>query len=164
MLDDEIVPIGDAPGRFDGFANQADVVKLAEGSPEATVVVNDGKRFHVLRSTATTLGGKATAPTLPKGWTVIEVKEPTDTAPDDAFAQDYRAAREFVRVRPGDEVSPPARPGHAPRGRRDRVGRRADQRYVEGKVNVALWLPTAGRHLPPKVVPTGTTRRRGPRS
>jgi hypothetical protein len=155
LLDDEIVPIGDAAGRFDGFADQADAVKLATGSPEVTVIVSDGKRFHVLRSTATTLGGKATAPTLPKGWTVVEVKEPTDTAPADAFARDYQAARDSSG---DDQVTRYRR--LLVRGTHLELDETAwstsDQRYVEGKVNVALWLPVAGRHLPPKVVPTGS--------
>jgi hypothetical protein len=155
VMDDEIVPIGEAPGRFDGFATKADALAAARRSPEVTVVVSDGKRFHVLRTTATMLGGTTAPPTLPKGWNVVEVLEPKAPLSASTFAADYQAARDAS----GDD--------QATRFRRllvrgthldldETAWSPTEERHVEGKVNVALWLQTAGRHLPSKVEPTGS--------
>ncbi len=128
---------------------------LAGRSKEVAVVVNDGKRYHVLRTTAATLGGTTAAPKLPKGWTVDKVVEPTNvptdkqfqTAFDDAKAlsgKDQEEAFRQLLVRSThleyDETA------WSPN----------ENSYTEGKVNVALWLHVAGRHLPAKVVPTGS--------
>ena len=155
VIDDELVPIGEAPGRFDGFAKRDDALALAGRSKEVAVVVNDGTNYHVLRTTAATLGGTTAAPKLPKGWTVDKVVEPTNvptdkqfhTAFDDAKAlsgkDQEKAFRQLLVLSTHLEY--------------DQTAWSANEKsYTEGKVNVALWLPASGRHLPPKVVPTGS--------
>lgn len=157
LIDDELVPIGEAPGRFDGFDKRDEALALAKRSPEVAVVVSDGARYHVLRTTATTLGGKTAAPKLPKGWTVIEVVEPTNVA----TTAEFRSAFDDAAKLSGDNKALAYRQLLV-RGTHLELDQTAwsptKDSYQEGKVNVALWLTSAGRHLPPKVVPTGTDR------
>lgn len=157
VVDDELVPIGEAPGRFDGFDKRDEALALAKRSPEVAVVVGDGTRFHVLRTTATALGGKTAAPKVPKGWTVIEVVEPTNAVTTGEFKTAYDSAKGLS----GDDKIQAYR-RLLVRGTHLALGQTAwspnKDSYHEGKVNVALWLTSAGRHLPAKVVPTGTDK------
>lgn len=157
VVDDELVPIGEAPGRFDGFDKRDDALAIAKRSPEVAVVVSDGTRYHVLRTTATTLGGKTTAPKLPKGWTVIEVVDPTNVA----TTAEFRSAFDDATKLSGDDKANAFR-RLLVRGTHLELDQTAwspsKDNYKEGKVNVALWISSAGRHLPSKVVPTGTDR------
>ena len=157
VADDELVPIGEAPGRFDGFDKRDDALALAKRSPEVAVVVNDGTRFHVLRTTATSLGGKTAAPKLPKGWTMVEVVEPTNPV----TASDFKTAYDSAKGLSGDDKIQAYRKLLV-RGTHLELEQTAwsptKDNYQEGKVNVALWLSTAGRHLPAKVVPTGSDK------
>jgi hypothetical protein len=155
VLDDELVPIGEAPGRFDGFDKRDDALALAARSPEVAVVVSDGSRFHVLRTTATSLGGTTAPPKLSKGWTVVKVVEPVNVPTTSGFRADYDVAAK----RSGDDRIAPYRQLLA-RATHLEVGETgwspSKDVYEVGKVNVALWLTSAGRHLPAKVEPTGT--------
>ena len=155
VVDDELVPIGEVPGRFEGFDKRDDALALAKRSPEVAVVVSDGTKFHVLRTTATSLGGTTATPKLPKGWTVVQVVEPVNVPTTSGFRADYDDAAK----RSGDDRIAAyrqllvrashlelAETGWSPN----------KDSYELGKVNVALWLTSAGRHLPAKVEPTGT--------
>lgn len=154
VIDDELVPVGEVPGRFDGFAAKPEAAAIARRSPEVTVIVGDPARFHVLRTTATTLGGQATAPKLPKGWTVVEIVEPTNVSAAGAFEQEASNAA-------ASADKPTAYRRLLVRGSHLELGETAwspsDGKWVAGKVNVALWLPSRGRHEPAEVDPTGTT-------
>lgn len=153
VIDDELVPVGEVPGRFAGFATKAEAAAIAQRSPEVSVIVNDPDRFHVLRTTATTLGGKATAPTLPKGWTVVEMVEPTNVSAPGAFEQDASSAASSAD-KPTAYRKLLVRGSHLELG--DTAWSPSDGKWAEGKVNVALWLPSRGRHEPAKVDPTGS--------
>ena len=155
VIDDELVPIGEAPGRFDGFDKRDDALALAGRSKEVAVVVNDGKRYHVLRTTSATLGGTTAAPKLPKGWTVDKVVEPTNVPTD----QQFQTAFDDAKVLSGKDKEEAFRQllVRSTHVAYDQTAWSPNANsYTEGKVNVALWLPVAGRHLPAKVVPTGS--------
>lgn len=154
VLDDELVPIGQVPGRFEGFTTKAEASAIAQRSPEVTVIVSDPDRFHVLRTTATTLGGgTATVPAMPKGWTVVEVVQPTNVSAPGAFEKDAAAAASSAD-------KPTAYRNLLVRGSHLALGETAWSpsagKWVEGKVNVALWLKSRGRHEPAELDPTGT--------
>lgn len=156
VVDDELVPIGEAPGRFDGFATKDAAIALARRSPEVAIVVRDPDRYHVLRTTATTLGSKAAAPENPKGWIIVEIVEPAKRSGADTFELDYQAARNT-----SGDTRPTAYRRLLVSGTHlelsDTAWASSEADATPGKVNVALWLPSRGRHLPAKVVPTGTT-------
>ncbi len=71
VLDDELVPFGQAPGQFDGFATQAEAMALAKRSPEVAIVMRDGHNFHVFRTSATVLGDEFAPFDHPKGWQLV---------------------------------------------------------------------------------------------
>ena len=155
VVDDELVPIGQAPGRFEGFDARGDALALAKRSPEVAVVVSDGAKFHVLRTTATSLGGTTANPKLPKGWTVVQVVEPVNVPTTAGFRADYDSAA----AQSGDDRIVPYRQllVRATHLELPETGWSPNKdAYELGKVNVALWLTSAGRHLPAKVEPTGT--------
>jgi hypothetical protein len=158
MIDGELVPMGEAPGRFAGFASLSDSVALAKEGAEISVVVRDpAAHFHVLRTDRTAVGGTATAPTMPKGWTVEQVVQPTaaSVAADQQWSTDHdaalRAAGEDRALRyrqlverwteiPLDQVA------WAPGAVDKQTNAPTD--LVPGKVNVAAQLPSSGRHVP----------------
>ena len=155
VIDDELVPIGEAPGRFEGFDKRDEALALAGRSKEVAVVVNDGKRYHVLRTTAATLGGTTAAPKLPKGWTVDKVVEPTNVLTDKQFRTAYDAATALSGKAQEDAFRQLlVSSTHLEYG--ETAWSQNEKSYTEGKVNVAVWLPANGRHLPAKVVPTGS--------
>ena len=156
VVDDELVPVGEAPGRFEGFSTSTAALTVARRSPEVCMVLRDADgRYHVLRTTARSLGDKYAAPEDPAGWKIIEIVEPTKRATDDEFRREYETARD----------APAAAQAEAYR-RLLVVGTHLDYdetawspdkaRMFPGKVNVALWLPSRGRHEPAEVVPTGS--------
>jgi hypothetical protein len=123
--------------------------------PKWAIVVRDPDRYHVLRTTATTLGSKAAAPENPKGWIIVEIVEPAKRSGADTFELDYQAARNT-----SGDTRPTAYRRLLVSGTHlelsDTAWASSEADATPGKVNVALWLPSRGRHLPPKVVPTGT--------
>jgi hypothetical protein len=157
VADDELVPVGEAPGRFDGFASLDQARALARRSPEVAVVVRDlDGRYHVLRTTAATLGSRATAPEDPHDWRVVEVVEPTKPAAN-RFQLDYQAAE----AASGDEQIAAYRQllvSGTHLELNETGWSSAENRHAPRKVNVALWLPSRGRHVPAKVTPTGTAQ------
>ena len=155
VIDDELVPIGEAPGRFDGFAKRDDALALAGRSKEVAVVVNDGKRYHVLRTTAATLGGTTAAPKLPKGWTVDKVVEPTNVPTDTQFQTAFDDAK-LLSGKDREEAFRQLLVRSTHLAFDETAWSPNANTYTEGKVNVAPWLNVAGRHLPAKVVPTGS--------
>ena len=156
VIDDELVPIGEAPGRFDGFVKRDDARPWPAGR----------RRWRSSSTTAaaTTCCGRPQPPSAaprrrrrcPRGGRWRRWSTPTNvptttqfrTTFDHAMALSGKDQEEALRqllVR-GTHLE------------YDQTAWSANENsYTEGKVNVALWLQVAGRHLPAKVVPTGST-------
>ena len=124
VIDDELVPIGEAPGRFDGFAKRDDALALAGRSKEVAVVVNDGKHYHVLRTTAATLGGTTAAAEAAQGLDGGQGGRAHECPDGQAVPNRLRRRQVAVRQGPRGGVPATARPEHAPGVRPDRRGRR----------------------------------------
>ncbi len=166
VIDGELVPMGEAPGRFDGFPSLADALAVAKEAAEISVVVRDpARRFHVLRTDRTSVGGPAAAPTTPKGWVVEQVVQPSAAAvaADEQWSADHDAAQKAagddraLRYRqlverwteiPLDQVA------WAPGAFNKQTNAPSD--LVPGKVNVAAQLPSAGRHVPGQLEVVGS--------
>ncbi len=156
VVDDELVPVGEAPGRFEGFATSSAALTVARRSPEVCMVLRDADgRYHVLRTTARSLGDKYAAPEDPAGWKIIEIVEPTKRATDDEFRREYETARDAPAAAQAEAYRRLLVAGtHLDY---DETAWSPDKaRMFPGKINVALWLPSRGRHEPAEVVPTGS--------
>lgn len=158
IIDDELVPMGEAPGHFDGFPRALEAMRLAERAAQVTLVVSDSDgRFHVLRATATSLGKKSSVPENPIGWRIHRIIDPSrqegdagrirQEDPDRANERADRAEEpeeykallsEWSHLAP-DEIACPSGP----------------RAVVAGRVNIAPWLESRGQTQPHTFNPTG---------
>ena len=149
VIDDELVPMGEAPGRFDGFPRALEAMRLAERAAEVTLVVSDPDgRFHVLRTTATSLGERSSPPQNPVGWQIHRIVDPSSQEDPRRMRERARKATEpeeykellsaWTHLTP-DEVACPSDAGAV----------------AAGKVNIAPWLSDRGETVPATLDPTG---------
>ncbi|MGH3897217.1 MAG: hypothetical protein ACRDTA_02995 [Pseudonocardiaceae bacterium] len=160
VVDDELVPLGEAPGRFDGFRAEQGATELAERAAEVSILMRDTDgHFHVLRTNQTSLRKAAAPPQDPIGWRIERIIVPAGGAREDNWK---------VMLHETKNAAPVQQPGaYVPGAYIDLLSRwthlapteiawaKDAKNVVPGKVNITTWLTASGRTTPDKVVPTG---------
>lgn len=159
VADDELVPLGEAPGRFIGFASREAALAVSGEAAEITIVVRDPtNRFHVLRTSARSIGPKDVVTGIPTGWAKVEVVHPANglhpepsadrarQAPADKQPEAYRRLLADWTHVPFDGIAWAKGAESGPY--------KMPSDVTEGAVNVAKSLSARGRHAPTKIDPT----------